>query len=185
MVAVVHDPSAAALAERRRRGMDKFDERWAGEWHFVNPAKPWHSLLSGALQEVLRPLAEARGLMAVGDGMGMFGSPTDWRVPDQTYFPPHALTEVGVSTAALVVELRSPGDDSYLKLPFYAARQVGEVLVVDSDRRVELFRLARGRMDVVVPGADGSVSSAALDATFTQVRGPALCISWSSGVAQV
>lgn len=39
------------------------------------------------------------------------------------------------STAALVVEIVSPGDESWEKLPFFAAHNVDEVLVVDPQKR--------------------------------------------------
>ena len=41
--------------------------------------------------------------------------------PDQLYYP----------TAALVVEIVSPEDESWAKLPFYSAHDVNEVLIVD------------------------------------------------------
>ena len=47
-----------------------------------------------------------------------------------------------VSSAALVVEIRSPGDDTDQKIPFYAERGVDEVLIVDpQERRVHWFGL--------------------------------------------
>ena len=42
---------------------------------------------------------------------------------------------VYLSTAAVVVEIVSPGDETYDKLPFYAAHGVDEVLVADPARR--------------------------------------------------
>jgi Uma2 family endonuclease len=45
----------------------------------------------------------------------------------------------------LILEVRSPDDDTYLKLPFYAERRVHEVLVVDQESgRPELWRLEDG-----------------------------------------
>ena len=38
-------------------------------------------------------------------------------------------------TAALVVEVVSPGDETWEKLGFYAAHAVDEVLIVDPQRR--------------------------------------------------
>jgi hypothetical protein len=38
-------------------------------------------------------------------------------------------------TAALVIEIVSPGDESWEKLPFYAAHDVEEVLIVDPQER--------------------------------------------------
>jgi Uma2 family endonuclease len=106
----------------------------------VNPPKMWHAVLNTDLVLALAPLTRARGLLAVGSCCGLFGAEDDWRVPDQLYARPEDAREEGVVSAELVVEIRSPGDDTYRKLPFYAARGVREVLVVHRDRRVELYR---------------------------------------------
>ena len=39
-------------------------------------------------------------------------------------------------TAPLVVEIVSPGDETWLKLPHYAAHEVDEVLILDPEERV-------------------------------------------------
>src|SRR4029450_8682931 len=85
MAAVPVPVTEREIDDRRRLGIDKLDELWAGEWHLVNPPKMWHGLLNEALRDVLRPLAGARGLSAHGDGFGLFAAPNDWRVPDQIY----------------------------------------------------------------------------------------------------
>ena len=40
-----------------------------------------------------------------------------------------------LSTAALVVEILSPGDESWQKLPFYVEHHVDEVLFIDPAER--------------------------------------------------
>lgn len=40
-----------------------------------------------------------------------------------------------IPTAALIVEIRSPGDETDAKFPFYAAHRVQEILVVDPAQR--------------------------------------------------
>jgi Uma2 family endonuclease len=46
-------------------------------------------------------------------------------------------------TAALVVEVSSPGDESWMKFDFYAAHGVDEVLIADPhERALHWFRLA-------------------------------------------
>jgi Uma2 family endonuclease len=46
-------------------------------------------------------------------------------------------------TAPLVVEIVSPGDETWQKLPFYAAHHVDEVLIVDpAERAVHWLALA-------------------------------------------
>ena len=167
--------------ERRRLGIDRQDERWEGEWHFVNPPKRWHPRLNADLLVVLAPLARRRGLDPYGNSTGIFADvELDWRVPDQAYATPEQGIEEGLTGAALVVELRSPGDETYAKLPFYAARGVTEVLVVHEDRRFELYRLSEGRYEQVGDGTSGVLS-----VTFETVEGPRLRITWDSGSADV
>jgi len=69
--------------------------------------------------------------------MGEFNlgeSEHDFRVPDGGIHRPGA-GGTWLPTAALVVEIVSPGDESWEKLPFYAAHAVGEVLIVDPQKR--------------------------------------------------
>ena len=50
-----------------------------------------------------------------------------------------------LATAAIVVEIVSPGDESREKLPFYARQRVDEVLIVDPrERAVHWLALADG-----------------------------------------
>lgn len=180
------------LEHRRRLGIDKQDERWEGEWHFVNPPKYWHPELNGAMYEVLAPIARRVGLKPAGDSVGVFADlETDWRVPDQVYARPDQVIEEGVMSAELVVEIRSPGDESYAKLPFYAARGIPEALIIHRDRTFELYRLdADGAYE---PVGDGRCT--ALGVTFTSVpgperpyerdEGPKLRVDWSDGSAEV
>ncbi len=58
----------------------------------------------------------------------------DFRVPDGGLHRPGAAG-VWLSTAALVVEIVSPGDETWDKLPFYATHQVDEILIVNPGER--------------------------------------------------
>lgn len=182
MRAVLVNARESLVEERRRLGIDSQDERWEGEWHFVNPPKSWHPRLNADMFLVLGPLARRVGLEPSGDSMGVFVDlETDWRIPDQVYVRPDQVIEEGVVGAELVVELRSPGDESYAKLPFYAARGITEALIVHRDRQFELFRLdVEGAYKPVEDGR-----STVLDVTFTTVDGPKLRIDWSDGSADV
>ncbi len=167
--------------ERRRLGIDRQDERWEGEWHFVNPPKRWHPRLNADLFLVLAPLAKRHGLDPYGDSTGIFADlERDWRVPDQAYATPEQGIEEGLTGAVLIVELRSPGDETYAKLPFYAARRVAEILVVHEDRQFELYRLHEGSYEPVDDGR-----SRVLSVTFETVGGPRLRVTWDSGSADV
>jgi Uma2 family endonuclease len=80
------------------------------------------------------------------------GSPTDYRIPDRAYFR-GGPDETWNSTAAIVVEILSPEDESRRKLGFYFRVGVEEVLIVDPDEHIVEW-LARGR-EAFEP-ADGS-----------------------------
>jgi Uma2 family endonuclease len=170
------------LQHRRRLGIDRQDERWDGEWHFVNPPKRWHPQLNSDMFRVLAPLADRASLSSYCESTGVYADlEEDWRVPDQVYARPDQEIEEGVTGAELVVEVRSPGDESYAKLPFYASRGITEVLIVHQDRRFELYRL--GDDGTYQPVESGT--SAVLGVTFTTVDGPKLRIASDDGTAEV
>ena len=121
------------LARRRALGQDRFDEVWEGEYHVAPGPGIGHAIVDDALGWVLRPLARRAGL--TGATTCNIGTPTDFRVPDRAYFrDPEDL--IWNPTAAIVVEVVSPGDESRQKLGFYHRVGVEEVLIVDPDARI-------------------------------------------------
>ena len=137
MPTLVRDPQPAefeALLERRRRlGQDLFDEVWEGVLH-MNPAPhSQHGRLEWQLAGILGPLAASAGLRALGQFN--LGEEGDYRVPDGALVRP-GPDAVYLPTAALVLEIVSPGDESWNKLEFYAARGVEELLIVDPQEKV-------------------------------------------------
>ncbi len=148
MPTLVLDPPPQAmealLESRRRSGLDRFDEIWEGVLHMVPAPLGEHADISQQLAEVLGPLARAAGLTATMSGFNLGGSENDFRVPDGGV---HRIRPRGVwhTTAALVVEIVSPGDESWKKLPFYAAHEVDEVLIVDpADHTIHWLALTDG-----------------------------------------
>jgi Uma2 family endonuclease len=168
------------LERRRHLGLDKKDELWDGVWHFVNPPKLWHERLNRDMFLLLAPLAQALGLEPYAGAGVIADIKKNFRVPDQVYARADQGIDEGVTAARLVVEVRSPGDESLEKLPFYAERGVTEVLIVDQDRRFDLYRLAE---DEYRPVDDGR--SDVLGVTFSTVEGPKLRIGWDGGSADV
>ncbi len=131
-----------ALLERRRRwGADHRDELWAGVLH-MNPAPHGrHAEVQQQVLELVGALARAVGLRPLAEAN--LGDADDFRVPDG------ALQRSGPSlyyaSAALVLEVVSPGDESWEKLAFYASHGVEEVLIVDpQERAVHWFALSGG-----------------------------------------
>ena len=56
----------------------------------------------------------------------------------------------------VVFEVRSPGDETYEKLPFYAAVGVEAVVVVERDTKaVQVFALSGENFVLAPPSADG------------------------------
>ena len=87
--------------------------------------------------------------------------------------------------AALVVEIRAPGDQTYDKIDFYAELGVREVLIVPPlEQRVELLRLVDSRLLLVTSEGTGAVRSDVLGASFATVES-ALRISWGDGSADL
>jgi Uma2 family endonuclease len=181
------DVPESLLDERRRLGLDVFDEVWEGVLHMVPPPSGEHQRLELELGAVLLAAAKRRGLVASNE-TGLFASDDDYRVPDIVVSQPANCSHRGVDdTAVLVVELRSPHDETDEKLPWYAARRVTEVLVVDpSTRRFELYRNHGGRAAAVVPRENGDVSLDTLDLrllTVDTAAGPRLRVIDEVGTA--
>ena len=99
---------------------------------------------------VLGPLAKRVGLK--GTTTCNIGRPDDFRVPDRAYFRSGGLA-VWNPTAAIVVEVVSPGDESRLKFAFYHRQGIEEVLIVEPEARTAEW-FVRGE-DGFLP-ADGS-----------------------------
>jgi len=182
------DVPASVLEERRAAGVDRRDEMWNGTLHMVPPPSGEHQRLGVELMLVLAPRAKDRGLVPFYE-TGLFrpGVDSDYRVPDQIYTRPDTCTERGVDGAAsVVVEIRSPEDETYDKLGFYADLGVAEVLVIHThERRCELFVLRGGSMVLVQPDEQGRLHSAELDAAFATAEGPCLLVEWPGGAAEI
>jgi Uma2 family endonuclease len=130
----------AVLARRRRPGADRFDEVWDGVLHMVPAPGDRHALIEWQLPRLLGPPADRAGLLL--SGQFNLGQADDYRVPDGGL---HRAGNWGTyaTTAALVVEIVSPGDETWEKVPFFAAHAVDEILIFDSTTR-EVHWLAVG-----------------------------------------
>jgi Uma2 family endonuclease len=87
------------------------------------------------------------------------GWPHDYRIPDVVLLTPDRFSidhdEYYDGAPTVVVEIRSPGDETWEKLEFYAALGVPEVWVVDRDTRVpQVFRLAENDYEELLAAAD-------------------------------
>jgi Uma2 family endonuclease len=175
-------PELQALRERRRRaGADRHDEVWEGVLHMTPEPSGAHLYVQQQLAELLGPVARAAGLIP---GIGGFnlGSETDYRAPDGGLFRGR---EFGVwhRTAALVLEIVSPRDETWSKLAFYAAHQVDELLIVDPLKRmVDWLALENGEYRPVqrsglldLAPVELAARSRLADRRLVEVRSP---LSW-------
>ena len=122
-------PQLEELLERRRHmGADRHDEVWGGVYHMVPAASIAHSLIAHRLSVLLDAPARAADLH-VGMEFNM-GVLSDFRVPDLGV---HRELRSGswIPTAAIAIEILSPGDETWEKLPFYAEHGVDELVIVE------------------------------------------------------
>jgi Putative restriction endonuclease len=153
MRTLVPDPPPAelqALLERRKRlGQDRKDEVWEGVLHMVPAPAHRHADLAQQLAVILDAPARAAGLQPTIAEFNLGDSKDDFRVPDGGLHRPGAA-EMWHPTAALILEILSPGDEAWEKLPFYAAHHVDEILIVDPDtHQVHWLALTANRYEPI------------------------------------
>jgi len=174
MRAVMLEVPEALLEDRRRKGLDKKDEVWAGVLHMVPPAASGHNRIARDLLLVLVRIAKRLDAEVLFE-TGLFDPEQglkNFRVPDLVVVDAANLSKRGVEgKATLVVEVLSPNDESRDKLPFYAAMGVREVWLIDpTSRAVEVFTL-RGARLALVKARGGAFRSPALGVELETVKG--------------
>jgi Uma2 family endonuclease len=145
MPTVILDPLPVEIDElldrRKQLGLDRADEMWEGVLH-VNPTP--HGRHGRVLQQIAALLdgpSRAAGLLPLA--AFNLGTKGNYRVPDGGILRP-APDQLYYPTAALVVEIVSPYDETFAKLPFYAAHDVEEVLIVDPKKHEVQWLALRG-----------------------------------------
>lgn len=188
MRAVMLEVPEALLEERRRKGVDVFDEMWDGVLHMVPPPGELHQRISTRLLVVLVELADRRGLIATHE-TGVFrpGRDDDYRIPDLVVAVEKHRSRRGVEgRAVLVVEVRSPGDETDAKVPFYAEVGVGWLLHVDAEsREVELLQRVGEEMVPVAADADGWFNVEPLGLSLRTTAEPQLELRWPGGTSEI
>ena len=118
----------ALIEKRRRLGLDGHDEIWDGVYVMAPHAHSDHGIVEEELRGALFARAKAAGLIP-GASFNV-GEPDDFRVPDVGYHRERPGT-LYVPTAAMILEVLSPDDETFTKFDFYAAHGVEEILVAD------------------------------------------------------
>lgn len=145
------------LERRRSLGQDRFDEMWEGTYHVVPGPDGQHADIDYQLMQRLGPRAGAAGLR--GRTALNVGKADNYRVPDHVYVR-GADWAVYHPSAAIVVEVVSPGDESRNKLDFYFRQGVEEILIVDPrSRTVEWFQRGEESFEPATGSALLGVSS--------------------------
>jgi len=158
------------LARRRRLGLDRFDEMWEGVLHMTPAADFEHQRIKGKLYIFLDSLLskDHRGLIALE--VNVFNDAArepDYRIPDLSFLAAgreNLIARDGIHGGPdAVIEIRSPEDETYAKLPFYASLRVREVVLIHRDsKKPEVHRLTAGRFVEVVADPSGWVASETL-----------------------
>jgi Uma2 family endonuclease len=169
------------LAWRKTTGIHRWDEVWDGVWYMTPAPTLEHQRVIDEMIIFLKPHLRARGRGLLVAGINVLQHAQGWknyRIPDLTFVATgreHILHEDGVRAGGpdAVIEIRSPGDDTYEKLPFYAAIGTHEVVIVDRDTKAtEIRRLAAGGLIMIEPDADGWLLSETMNVRFRRIDTP-------------
>ena len=168
------------IQERKRKGLDLYDEVWEGM--YVMPSMPTnaHQLLVGDLDDIFREVVKKAGLGQTYPGANVSDRRKGWeynhRVPDLVVVLNNSRA-VDCDThfyggPDFLAEIQSPGDDTEEKVPFYAKIGVRELFIIHRDKRtLRLLRLEGEELVLVKPtlleGKDWLVS-AVLPLAFRQ-----------------
>jgi Uma2 family endonuclease len=140
---------------------------WEGVLHMPPMPNREHQELEWALETYLR-LRWARPRKAkVYHNINVASPgrwPNDYRIPDLVLVSPERFgidrNEYFEGAPDVVVEIRSPGDETYEKLQFYAQLGVPGAWVIDRDNKTpEIYVLHAGRYERRAADADGWVRS--------------------------
>lgn len=150
MKAVIPEVPEHILQERKRTGADRWDEMWKGVLHMAAAPNKRHTRLQVQLHNWLdkywaRPAGNQVDLLV--NVASVDGWPHDYRIPDIVLLTPERFAidrdEYYNGAPTVAVEIRSPGDETWDKMEFYADIAVPEIWVIDRDTRVpQVFRLA-------------------------------------------
>ncbi len=183
MKAVSIEVPDEVIRERRLHDIDRWDEMWNGRMRLRLPPDWERQRINGHLALFFADhwgrLGE--GLTASQVGVKAPGTPDievagelvprTYKVPDQVFLlKGHEDRVQGgwvVGAPDAVIEVRSPGDETYKKFPFYYSLGIPEVIVMHRDTKaVEVYVRGAEEYDRVPTDADGSVTSRILDTTF-------------------
>ena len=154
MKAVMAHVPSDILEARRQTGADRWDEMWEGVIHMPPMPNRTHQDLEGELETWLRVFWARPHGNKVYHQINV-AAPGGWpeknyRIPDIVLLTPERFSidknEFFEGGPTVVIEIRSPDDETYEKFPFYSSLDVQEIWVFDRDTRApEVYALESGR----------------------------------------
>jgi len=150
------------IEERKRKGIDLYDEVWEGM--YVMPSMPSnvHQKLLDDLGDILTEVVKREKAGDKFQGANVSDRRKGWehnfRVPDMVVVLKNSrAVDCGTHFYGgpdFLVEIQSPGDDTEEKVPFYGKIGVRELLIIHRDKRT--LRLLRhdGHELVLVPASE-------------------------------
>lgn len=177
MKVVMAQAPESLLDQRRRTGADRWDEIWNGVVHMPPMPNREHQDFEGAMETWLRefwaPVCGGKVYHQINVASPGGWPDKDYRIPDLVLLTPERFhidkNEYFEGAPTVVVEIRSPHDETYEKFDFYARLGVAEVWVVNRDsREAEIHRLSDAGFTLLAPGDDGWLIS---PNTGVQLRG--------------
>lgn len=152
------------LEWRRRTGADRWDEMWEGVLHMVPSPNLEHQHFGSQIDGYLNThwLGEGRKVYREVDVASVDGWSSDYRCPDLLLLLPDTIHRRRATLhdphiegpPDVVIEIRSPDDESYEKLPFYASLGVPEVWIIDRDTKVPEIHVLEASKYVIKPAEE-------------------------------
>jgi Uma2 family endonuclease len=150
------------IRERKRKGLDLYDEVWDGV--YVMPSMPSlaHQKLVHQLDVILDSVVFRPALGEIYPGANISDRGSAWK---GNYRIPDLVVVLKGSPAVhhknhiqggpdFLVEIESPGDDTEEKVPFYGEIGIRELLIIHRDKRMlRLLRLEKGELVLVKPSS--------------------------------
>jgi Uma2 family endonuclease len=182
MRAVISQMPNHWIEERKNSEASQWDEMWKGVLHMPPMPNRLHQNIALDLAFYLKMTWVKLTGGRVNQEVNLT-TPEDeehwtlnYRIPDLVLLDPHRFNidknEYMVGAPLVVVEIKSPGDETYAKFPFYAGLGVPEVWVFDRDTKApEIHTLSGGPAYQPLHAApDGWLTSPAAGVAFRQTQ---------------
>lgn len=182
MRAVITQMPKHWIEERKNSEAAQWDEMWNGVLHMPPMPNRFHQNVAKRLLIYLDCHWAAPGGGRVHQEVNLI-TPEDedawtlnYRIPDLVLLDPSRFAidknEYMVGAPLVVIEIASPGDETYDKFPFYAGLGVPEVWVIHRDSRMPEIHVlgSDGKYIAITAGGSGWLRSPATGVEFRQTR---------------